>query len=281
MFSMERAQPVKHPDAEQLTKVLTFINTERGIDLCSYRQNFSFRHLRSRFVETKAGNAAGYIAYIKVHPEEIDRFLDELSINVTHFFRDIEVFEAFRKGPLQDVLQRKLQGGEGRLIRIWSAACASGQEPYSLAIMLAEEIQGNAAATVRILATDVDADALERAKAGVYDQRQVKEVNKKLLEKYFHSDYNGTYSVSDQIKRMVRFERHNLITDPGFKSIDFIFCRNVMIYFNRQQQDNLIRKFHASLNSGGYLVTAKVESVWSKDLFMTKDAYNKIYQRAN
>jgi chemotaxis methyl-accepting protein methylase len=166
------------------------------------------------------------------------------------------------------------------LIRIWSAGCASGQEAYSLAILINELLGGSDRFLVKIWATDVDNDALERAKKGEYDTRDFKEVDKKLLEKYFDPVYNDRYALKEDIKRLVRFEKHNLITDKGLKFMDIIFCRNVMIYFNRVQQELLLNKFYESLNSKGYLVLAKVESIWDKELFITIDPLQKIYQKA-
>ncbi len=259
---------------------MRFINEARGVDLCSYRPRFTYRHLRSRIIETKSANCREYINYLKNYPEEIDNFLGELSINVTHFFRDAEVFKAFQRGALGALIDYKRKNNLN-LIRLWSAGCASGQEPYSLAIMMKEALWGSNDLTVKVWATDVDAQTLERARAGEYEAKDLRETDKKILDKYFYPSYNGKYSVVDEIKGMVRFEKRNLISEPGVKFIDVIFCRNVMIYFTREQQEVLFNKFHQSLNSGGYLVTAKVESIWNKDLFTCLDASNKIYKKTS
>jgi two-component system, chemotaxis family, CheB/CheR fusion protein len=263
---------------EQLNSVLQFINKERGIDLHSYRQNFTLRHLRSRIAGSKSANPQEYIDYLRENPKEIDLFLGELSINVTHFFRDARVFDAFQNA-LTELIDRK-RNNRLKLIRIWSAGCASGQEAYSLAIMMKETLGKDRDFTVKIWGTDVDEKALEAARTGEYEHRDLREVNKKLLEKYFQPVYNGKYSVNAEIRRMVSFERHNLISDPALRFMDIIFCRNVLIYFTRGHQDELLNKFHRSLNSGGYLVIARVESTWNSDLFSSHDLYNKIYQKA-
>lgn len=276
---MEERKGGSPADFEQLNKVLGFVNKERGIDLCSYRQTFVFRHLRSRMMDLKIPDYQEYIAHMKHDPGEIDKFLEDLSINVTHFFRDPEVFIAFQKGPLAELINRKSKSNLN-LIRIWSAACASGQEAYSLAIMMCEALAGRSDFVVKIWATDVDKDALTKADQGEYDAKDLREVGKKILDKYFLPVYNGKYSVKEEIRKMIRFERHNLISDPGLRCIDVVFCRNVLIYFTREQQEVLFRKFHDSINSEGYLVLAKVESLWSKELFANIDTYNKIYQKA-
>jgi chemotaxis methyl-accepting protein methylase len=263
---------------EGLAKILKFIGERRGIDLCSYRKNFVFRHLRGRLLETEANSPLAYISYIKANPAEIDEFLNALSINVTHFFRDAEVFEVFRKKVIPEIIKRK-ESTEQKLIRIWSAGCASGQEPYSIAILLKEALAARDDYLIRIWATDVDSEALERARLAQYEERDLREVDKKMREKYFQCLPEGKYNLKEEIKRMVRFEKHNLITDAGMKFMDVIFCRNVMIYFTRQQQDLLFNKFHESLNCRGYLVIAKVEAIWNKDIFEAVDNIQKIYQK--
>ncbi len=276
---MEESKRVIENSPGNLNKVLRFINKERGIDLHSYRQSFTFRHLRSRMSETQSADYLAYITYLKDNPKEIDLFLEDLSINVTHFFRDPEVFIAFQNGPLVELINYKRKSNL-KLIRIWSAGCASGQEPYSLAIMMSEVLGKKSDFVVKIWATDVDSETLERAGIGEYEQRDLKEAGKKILEKYFQPVYNGKYSVNDEIRKMVRFQKQNLISDPELKCMDIIFCRNVMIYFTREQQEVLFKKFHQSLNSQGYLVISKVESTWNKDLFVCINLYNKLYQKA-
>jgi chemotaxis protein methyltransferase CheR len=276
MDEIKRGQEVNQ---EQLNKVITFINKKKGIDLCSYRQSFIFRHLRSRMNDLNIADYLEYITYLKNNSGEIDSFLEDLSINVTHFFRDPEVFTAFQKGPLAELIGRKTKSNLN-LIRLWSAACASGQEAYSLAIMMSEALAGRNDFVVKIWATDIDKEALEKAKIGEYEEKDLKEAGKKILEKYFEPVYNGKYSVKDSIRKMVRFDKLNLISDPGLKFIDIIFCRNVMIYFTREQQESLFVKFYNSLNSDGYLVIAKVESIWNKEMFSNIDTYNKIYRKA-
>lgn len=263
---------------EELKRIVYFINRCREINLCSYRQTFVFRHLRSRLLKLGIDNSLEYINYLKKNPEEIDLFLDELSINVTHFFRDHEVFEAFRDKALTELIRRK-ETSERNLIRVWSAGCASGQEAYSLAILINEMLEGKDNFVVKIWATDIDEGALERARKAEYDLRDLKEVNKKLLEKYFTPVYNNRYILKEEIREIVRFARQNLITEKGLKFMDIIFCRNVMIYFNRQQQEQLLNKFYESLNSQGYLVIAKVEAVWDKELFVPIDPLQKIFQK--
>lgn len=255
-------------------KLLDFISRTRGLDLTSYRYSFVERRLRSRLVATGAKDAAGYIDRLKSDPGEFARFLDELSINVTSFFRDKDVFDAFR----DEVVAGLLRDGERKLIRVWSAACASGQEPYSLAMLLNEAV-GDRKVTIRIWATDVDNDALDKARQGRYDISELRGVPGELIEKYF--DRAGdAYTVKESLKALVRFVKHNLINDPPLKFMDVIFCRHVMIYFSREQQEALLVKFAQGLNSDGCLVVAKVESIWDKRVFVPLDHMKRIYKKA-
>jgi len=272
----EIADKGKYND-EGLKKALKFISERRGIDLCSYRQNFVFRHLRSRLQDVNVPDGAGYVEYVKANPGEIDIFMDALSISVTHFFRDADVFESFRNNVIPAVMKRK-EGAEQKMIRMWSAGCATGQEAYSIAILMQEALAGRNDYLIKIWATDIDMDAIEKAKAAEYELRDFREMEKRYRDKYF-SQKGDKFVLKDEIKRMVRFERVNLITDPGLKFMDVIFCRNVMIYFNRQQQEDLFRKFHQALNIKGYLVVAKVVTIWDKDQFVPIDPPQKIYQK--
>lgn len=268
----------KFGDEEELAKVVLYVREKCGVDLTFYRQNFIYRHVRSRMHDFKCTSAADYIIVLKNNKGELTELLDSLSINVTHFFRDADVYESFRRKVIPELVKQK-GAVSPALIRVWSAACASGQEPYSLAIMFKEALAGQEQVMVRITATDIDSDAIKRAQEGVYDLRDFRETDKKILEKYFTPVYNNRYQLCDEIKKMVRFERNNLISDEPLKFIDVIFCRNVMIYFSREQQDLLFKKFHQALSSRGYLVLAKVETVWDKVLFSTIDGPNKIYQK--
>ena len=264
-------------DESDLVKVIPYVNKHYGIDLAYYRSSFLNRHLRSRMQDTGCENAAAYISYIKKFPDEFKLFLETLSVNVTHFFRDKEVFDKFQRVVIPEIIKRKEAQGRN-CIRIWSVACASGQEAYSLAIMFMEAMgQDNTA--FRIIATDVDQKALRNAQGGVYKERDFNEIDKKLLDKYFTLDYNKEYHINDNVKQFIRFEKNNLITDKPLNNVDVIFCRNVLIYFNRTQQDLIFEKFHKALNNEGYLVVAKVETIWQKDKFESIDVNSKIYRK--
>lgn len=269
-------------NADELRSVLSFIYRSKGIDLSSYRQNFLLRRLGYRMKATGARSTLEYICLIEKNHAEFNRLIDTLSINVTEFFRDPDVFSAFRNVVLDEIIARKISTAH-RVIRVWSAGCASGEEPYSIAIAITEELtarRGNF--VVRIWGTDVDNGALTEAKKAEYKPSNLKELDKERLNKYFTHLGEGRYKLKEEIRKVVDFKRHNLISDPPLKFMDIIFCRNVMIYLNQKEQEILFRKFNQSLNSNGYLVIGKVENIWSdlKGLFVAVDSRQKIYQKA-
>lgn len=267
-------------DEESLKKILKFIHQSKGLDLHSYRDKFIYRRLRLRMQTTKVLGADEYIGLLEKSPEEYALFLDALSINVTEFFRDPDVFEAFKKNVLARLIARKA-ASDFRSLRIWSSACASGEEAYSLAILVKEELKDRHDLIVKILATDIDAQALETAQKAAYPLKELKKIHKDILKKYFTSTDNETYCLTDEIKQMVKFQRHNIFYTPEFKNIDVIFCRNILIYLSREQMIELFKKFHQLLNPQGYLVLGKVESLWERVLFTPVDLRAKIYQKAS
>lgn len=263
---------------DDIRKLIGFINKQKGVDLAPYRESFVMRRLRVRMAQANAKTAYDYVNLIKKDPDEFNKFLETLGVNVTEFFRDREVFDSCRKTALSELIKKKQASGN-KLLRIWSAACASGEEPYSIAIMLKEELQDNKDFTVRIFATDMDKEALERAEKAEYRAHDLRKLDKKTLEKYFTLGYNNLYSVNEEIRHLVRFQQHNLFTEPPLTFMDVIFCRNLMIYLNRQQQDELISTFYNSLNTMGYLIVGKVESVWNKQQFDLVALRDKIYRK--
>lgn len=262
----------------ELKKIIDFIFVTRGMDLSSYRQSFIYRRLWSRMSATESVTYTGYGGLLESSPLELDRLLDALSINVSEFFRNPEVFAHFKKLALSELVRRKEATGN-KAIRVWSAGCSTGQETYSLAIVINEQLEGRQDFTVRIWGTDIDKDALEKARKAEYSYALLRNLDKEIIEKHFVSGYNDAYVLTDGIRRMVRFEEHNLITDPPLKHMDVIFCRNMMIYLTRPQQETLFKKFFNSLKPGGYMVLGQVEVVWDRNLFKCIDPRRKIYQK--
>ena len=261
-----------------LNKILTFIQKHKGLDVSSYRQNFIHRRLRLRVLATRVKSPQEYIALIEKSPEEFNLFLDALSINVTEFFRDPDVYDAFRKLALTELMNRKA-ASDYKSIRIWSSACASGEEAYSLAILLKEELKGRQDLMVKVLATDIDDQALEKAKEATYRTGDLQKLPPAILKKYFTLSNAAHYQVNDDIRQMVKFQKHNIFGQAPYKGLDAIFCRNIMIYLSRPQMMELFKKFYELLNPQGYLILGKVETLWERNLFKPVDLKAKIYQK--
>ncbi|MFC1592418.1 CheR family methyltransferase [Candidatus Omnitrophota bacterium] len=267
-------------EKEDLEVFIAVIRKSREIDLSSYRKNFLLRRLNYRMKLLNSGSIADYLRLLKHDDKEFNKFLETLAINVSQFFRDPEVFDYFRKYCLPEIIRRKASSAT-KTIRIWSAGCAQGQEPYSLAIMMKEELVQQESFFIKIWGTDIDKDVLERARAAEYDSNSVKEVGIARLKKYFRQPRGELFSLNDEIREMVRFSRFDLFSEPPFKYVDLIFCRNVMIYFDWKQQDTLFRKFHKALRPGGYLVIGKVETIRGdlRNKFLAVTLNHKIFQK--
>lgn len=265
----------------ELSTFLCSLQRLKGIDLSSYREPFLQRRLRARMIARQADTPFGYFTLLKNEPDEYNRFLEALSINTTEFFRDPDVFDFFRKNCLKEVIQRKVSLKHEN-IRIWSAACASGEEVYSLAIMLREELKERIDNfRIRIWGTDIDKAALEEAKRAEYSKRSLQEVDSEILKRYFTKTEEDLYRLKTPIKELVRFTEHNLNSDEPLKYMEVIFCRNVMIYLRRKQQEALCVNFYEALNPRGYLVIGKVEGLLGalKELFIPVDLNKKIFQK--
>ncbi len=196
-----------------------------------------------------------------INEPEIVNLLDAISTNVTYFFREDKHFDFLTSTVIPELESTKKRGLE-REIRIWSAGCSTGEEPYSLAITFAENIALENR-DFRILATDLSTNVLSHARKGVYDKERLRNVSGALLKKYFSGNRDGSrFRVHEKLASYIKFARLNLMHDFPFKNrFDCIFCRNVMIYFDRQTQGQLVNKFSSFLNPGGYLMIGHSESL--------------------
>ena len=266
MKNMAFLRPLGLTDSD-IDLFLAYIKKYRGVDLSFYRKTFLSRRLQGRFEAVGAANILEYVKILKVHREEWERFIDKLSINVSEFFRDWEVFKFFRDRCIADMVEAKLRRGS-HYIRCWSCGCSCGEEPYSLAILFREALrQNDAKFFIKIHATDVDEDALSQAREGEYERKALincARMGDDLLGKYFTFVSGGRYRVKDEIKSMVSFERHNLLTDKPLEHIDVVFFRNVQIYFSRTSVDDIVLKINNGLNKYGYLVLGKVETIGAR-----------------
>ncbi len=252
---------------------------ERGLDLGQYRDKCLKRRIDVRLGATGVHTYSEYMAVLKKDPSEYDRLLDTLTINVTNFFRDKSTYRIIEDKVIPELISSKKREGK-RIIRVWSAACASGEEPYSMAILF-HKILGERIGDylVSIYGTDIDKKVMEKAKRGEYEAGTVSEVDEKILRRYFNC--NLKYNLKEEIKQMVRFKRHDLISDRPLARLDIILCRNVLIYFSRNLQMRLFDKFYKALNEGGYLILGKTESLAGRSagLFQPVSIRERIYHK--
>ncbi len=256
--------------------LLHHLGKRTGVDFRDYKPNTIGRRLEKRLMALKVPTLEGYMKYVEKHPEELDKLFQLLLIGVTQFFRDKEAFDALR-----DVLKTVIDSKKpGESIRIWVAGCATGEEAYTIAIILGD-ILGNRVELhpIQIFATDIDEKAIEVARKGVYSPESVLEVPQSLVDRYFVPSAEGV-QVEKSIRQMVLFSRHDVTESPPFLRLDLISCRNLLIYFNQKLQQQVFPVFHYALQPRGILFLGRSESVGSfSDLFDTEQAKHRIFRR--
>jgi chemotaxis protein methyltransferase CheR len=230
------------------------VNKSFGLDLNSYKENQLKRRLDSFLVRNKIVNYGDFFRIISSSRDEYIKFLDYLTINVSEFFRDLKMFQILETQVIPELLARI-----GKL-NVWSAACSIGAEPYSVAMIL-NELSPNK--LHRIDATDLDQSIIEKAKHGRYTADVLKNVNPQRLNKYFAKENDKFYLINQQIRNMVSYKQHDLLSTQYPKGYDLILCRNVTIYFTREAQEKVNRQFSQSLNPGGYLFIGGSETIFN------------------
>ena len=252
---------------------------DRGLDLSQYREKCLKRRIGVRLRAIGANTYSEYMAVLKKNPSEYDRLFDTLTINVTDFFRDKSTYSIIEKEVIPELLSSKKKKGR-KIIRAWSAGCACGAEPYSLAILF-HRILGSRIGDfhISIYATDIDEKVLEKAERAEYEASTVSGVDGKILKQYFNR--NLKYSLKEEIKQMVKFKRHDLINGKAPTHFDIIMCRNVLIYFSRLLQVKLFSSFYEALNQGGCLVLGKTENLGGEPagLFQPVSIREHIYKK--
>jgi two-component system CheB/CheR fusion protein len=264
---------------EQLEALLLYLKESRGFDFTGYKRSSLGRRVRRRMSQLGMDNYAEYQDYLEVHPEEFTALFNTILINVTQFFRDTEAWDHLREVVLPSLLSRK---PPGEPVRFWSAGCASGEEPYSLAILLAEMLgQEEFQARVKIYATDVDDEALTHARQGSYSARDVRGLPEEYLQKYF--ELNGQHYVfSKDLRRSVIFGRNDLFQDAPISRIDMLFCRNTLMYFNAETQARILTRFHFALAPDGILFLGKAETLLSRSaLFQPVDLKRRLFRKVS
>lgn len=238
------------------------IYEECGVSIGNEKRTFLESRLKRRMDELGVRTGYEYYCLIKRpdgKSQELPALLDTLMICETSFFRNQPQFDLFQDVVLPAVIQRKERLGT-RMLRIWSAGCSTGQEPYSIVMAILESIPQPDLWSIRVFASDLSFTALERAQSGIYRSDQMKNVQPRYVDKYFRNE-NSLFLVNDHVKRRVVFDYHNLKHDNGLRGLDIVFCRNVMIYFDEDEQRRLIARFANALVPGGHMFLGHAESL--------------------
>ena len=261
-------------------ELLSNLQRKFGRDFSKYRISCLQRRVTLRMSMLRIATLDEYMDYLSTNPGEIKQLLNTVTIHVTEFFRDKDVFDAVGQNILPAMIERKVHS-PSRTIRIWSAGCSTGEEAYSIAILTLEYVRTNALdLSVEVYGTDISEEACATAGAGIYPERKIEQIPAALCQKYFEAK-DGTIRVVRELKRRVKFSVHDLFSAPPFSGLDFVVCRNVLIHFDNAVRHGVLIRFHEALGDGGVLILGKSEAVAGAalNLYKLMDARNKIYQK--
>ena len=258
--------------------IFELLEKRSGTDFSMYKPTTIMRRINHRITFLQLSSMLAYYEFIKSNPRELDNLFDTVLIGVTEFFRDLEAFDLL-KTQVALMIKNKEPGDS---IRIWSVGCATGEEPYSIAILLYEVLGTKVNQYhIQIFATDIDERAINFGRKGIYNQENLANVPKNLLNKYFSKTDALHYEAKKEIKQHILFARHDITTDPPFVKLDMVTCRNLLIYFNNTLQKQTFQNFHYSLRPQGLLFLGKSESVSvAADLF-NKLGKGKLFKKAD
>ncbi len=248
-------------------EVLTgFIYRKTGIRLESQKLYFLNTRINKRIEAVRAESVADYIRILRFadpNGVEFQNLVNLLTVNETYFFRDFPQLQAFAEQSLTEVVERKRAAKDFKL-KIWSAPCSSGEEPYTLAIILHAMIEDIDKWNIEIIGSDIDQNILSKARSAVYDHRRLRDVPPEYLQEFFKKLPDGTFKVNQNIRKMVKFQHVNLSETNDIRNkvgFDFIFCRNLLIYFDDESRKKLVDQFYIALNKDGYIFLGASESM--------------------
>jgi two-component system CheB/CheR fusion protein len=266
-------------DNENLTEVLAFVKSAAGVDFTHYKKTTIRRRVVRRMLLYKLETLADYVDHLKKNPTEAGLLLNDLLINVTNFFRDPATMEHVKKQILPRIVDGK---SSGEAVRIWVAGCSTGQEAYSMAIMMLEVLGAKASSVpIQIFATDLSDSAIAKARIGVFTKSEVLDISPARLDRFF-SKVDDQYRVNKLVRDLCVFAPHNLLGDPPFSRMDLISCRNLLIYLDDELQQRVFATFHYALKADGYLLLGKSESVGSSSTYFAQiEKTQKVFVRKN
>lgn len=273
----QKIEALLNAGENQLAKVISILRDAKGVDFSDYKENTIIRRLEKRISINRFDNIEDYVLFLANNVREINILFNELLIGVTRFFRDDEAFRKLRNEVIASLIKK---GSAQREIRVWVAACSTGEEAYSLAILFRELMnETNTYFDVKIFATDIDTVSIEYAGVGLYPDSIASDVSSDRIAKFFIRRENG-YQVNETIRGMIIFARHNILQDPPFSKLDLISCRNLLIYLNNEVQQRILSTFYIALNEMGYLFLGSSESLGNvSDGFTVLDSKSKIYRQ--
>lgn len=249
-------------DIKELNLLLEKVYREGGYDFRDYRHGTVIRRLEKRLHATTTRTYRDYIQFLDTHPEEYEKFAECLTIKVSGFFRNSYAFQQAARLVLPELVSEKRKRQDQNL-RVWSTACARGEEPYSIAILFAEFLgHQRQGFNISIYATDISRQALKEAEAGIYSPKDVEGLSDTILKNYFNYT-DARYEVMADIKQMLHFSYFDLtsMTRPPFMNLDLIFCCNVLIYLQKQLQKRVLDMLYNSLHSQGYIILGEAETL--------------------
>jgi two-component system, chemotaxis family, CheB/CheR fusion protein len=270
-----RATPVEQEgEADWMKRIFVILRSVFGVDFSAYRRSTIERRVERRIALYHMSSIKEYEDYLRGHPDEVEDLYHDILIMVTEFFREAETFQALSDVILPRIVEEKRNDDQ---VRIWVPGCATGEEPYSIALTLQKVMrQTGRDLPVKIFATDISERDIARARAGVYGENKIQTIPQEYRHFFVESD--GGYQISKTIRDMVVFARHDVTADPPFSQLDLVSCRNLLIYLGPAAQDRVIPVLHYALRPPGYLVLGPSESIsGSTDLFAPVDKKNKIF----
>jgi two-component system CheB/CheR fusion protein len=267
------------PDgADHLTPVLALLRTWSKFDFRAYRKKMVARRVERRMGLNQLDSIPEYLTFLRGHPEELKQLVKDLFISVTSFFRDAEAFQQLASQVIAPLVESKEADA---VIRVWVPGCATGEEPYSIAMLLLEQLAAaHKSCRVQVFATDVDEDALAMARKGLYSDSIAADVLPERLARFFAKADEHTYQINKQVRETVTFAAQNLISGAPFTKLDLISCRNLLIYLEPDVQKKVVTLFHFALNEGGFLLLGSSETIGRQtDLFETLSKKWRMFRR--
>ncbi len=287
LIALLKYSPVKMQKADvddknknNLEKIVILLRNQTGHDFSLYKKNTLFRRIERRMNVHKIEKIPNYVRFLQENPNELEILFKELLIGVTNFFRDVAVWEKLKETVIPDLISNL---PNGYVIRAWITGCSTGEEAYSLAIVFKEaleKVKNEKNVTLQIFATDIDSDAIEKARKGFFNQNIVNDVSPERLSQFFTKEEDG-FQINTTVREMVVFAPHNVIKDPPFTKLELLFCRNLLIYLEPELQKKIMNLFHYSLNTGGVMLLGSAENENSQNnQFTSIDAKLKLYKRS-